>query len=51
MTFPFFFQPVPIPVSGWPGPGSTRRAGPYFKTIQKQLGIGLEVNRDYESAA
>ena len=39
--FFFFFQPASIPVSGWPGPGSTRRAGPHFKTMQKQLGIGL----------
>jgi len=30
--FPFFLQPCPVPVPGWPGPGSTRQAGPSFKT-------------------
>jgi hypothetical protein len=30
---PFFHQPGPVPALGRPGPGSTRRAGPGFKTI------------------
>jgi hypothetical protein len=29
----FFLQPSPVPASGRPGHGSTRRAGPGFKTI------------------
>jgi len=30
---PFFHQPGPVPDPGRPGPGSTRRAGPGFKTM------------------
>ena len=30
---PFFLQPGLVPASGWPGSGSTCRAGPSFKTI------------------
>jgi len=31
----FFLKPGPIPAPGQPGPGSTRRAGPGFKTMAK----------------
>jgi hypothetical protein len=31
----FFHQPGPVPAPGRPGPGSTRRAGPGFKTMVK----------------
>jgi hypothetical protein len=30
---PFFHQPGPVPAPGRPGPGSTRWAGPGFKTM------------------
>ena len=33
----FFRQPGPVPVPGRPGPGSTRRAGPGFKTMNNTL--------------
>jgi hypothetical protein len=29
----FLLRPGPVPGPGWPGPGSTRRAGPSFKTM------------------
>ena len=32
-SFPFFLQPGPVHVPGRPGPWSTRRAGPGFKTM------------------
>ena len=31
----FFLRPGPVPGPGRPGPGSTRRAGPGFKTMSK----------------
>jgi len=31
--FFYFFQPGPVPAPGRSGPGSTRQAGPGFKTI------------------
>ena len=31
----FLPPPGPVPGPGRPGPGSTRRAGPGFKTLQK----------------
>jgi len=33
----FFHQPGPVPAPGQPGPGSTRRAGPGFKTLMRSL--------------
>jgi len=35
--FLFFLQSGRVPISGRPGPGSTRRAGPDFKTITTLL--------------
>jgi hypothetical protein len=29
----FLLRPEPVPGPGWPGPGSTRRASPGFKTM------------------
>jgi hypothetical protein len=40
--FPSFFrQPGPVPAPGRPGPGSTRRAGPGFKTMVCTLLVPL----------
>jgi hypothetical protein len=43
----FLLRPGPVPCSGRPGPGSTRRAGPSFKTMGKIEGAssyGLHFN-------
>jgi hypothetical protein len=39
MAYAIFYQPGPVPVPGQPGPGSTRRSEPGFKTLFKKQPI------------
>jgi hypothetical protein len=39
----FLLRPGLVPDPGWPGPGSTRRAGPDFKTMYEWTQIRLNI--------